>query len=193
MTFVVPAASQSLNGVRLRASPATLERLKLQTLAREGQGAIKMSKFELPNGNPMSVTYDSSAEKILFVEVDWNNDSSARETGIPKFVFGKTTLEQIREINGSNGFSWRKVAMQRKGDQLIALNAYEIRNKPNSVVVFVTALSIPEFEATSSDTSQMPKLFRLQAVILATEQYLDFIWGAEKVYDNATKTISWAD
>ena len=81
--------------------------------------------------------------------------------------------------------------MNRTEDQLITFNAYEIKGKPHLIAVFVTSLSIPEAKSQMSDPTQVAKFFKLQAIILAEEAYLDEIWGEEKIYDKDSKPISW--
>lgn len=183
--------AQSLQGIQLGAPPSTLETISLKSIAREGLANIKISKFKLANGNDLSVTYDSKLNKILYIESDWNQSPKGHSTGLPSLTFGVTTLNDIRQRNGSNGFAWRQVAVQRSGDQINLFNAYEIQGKPTSIVVFVTVLSIPEYEAAGAERKKVENLARLHAIILATESYLDQIWGEEKVYDAASKSIPW--
>ena len=183
--------AQSLAGVELGAAPITLETLPMKPIAREGRGATKTSKFKLRNGNELSATYDSKANTIRYIELDWNLAPQATDTGVASLVFGRTTLNDIRRRNGSNGFSWQRVAMQRDGQQLIAFNAYEVRDKPGAIVVFVTLISIPEYEASPLGSDRLGSLARLRAIILASEAYLDEIWGEDKIYDGSSKSIAW--
>jgi hypothetical protein len=146
LSFPALLSAQSLAGVRLGASPVTIESLPYTPVAREGRGAIKVSKFKLEDGNDLSVTFNSKVNRIVFVELDWNTSSQASQTGVPGLVFGRTTLAEIRRRHGSNGFTWKSVGMQRDGDRVLAFNAYEIRDKPGGVVVYVTAVKIAEFQ-----------------------------------------------
>ena len=41
-----------------------------------------------------------------------------------------------------------------------------------------------------SNPNQTAKFFKLQAIILAEEAYLDELWGEEKIYDKNSKPIS---
>jgi len=185
------ASAQSLSGIKIGDAPSVLEKLNLEPLAREGHGAIKMVKFKLANGNELSVTYNSRENRIIYVQNDWSLKPEGAATDILAFKFGVTTLEDIRRINGSNGFSWKSHAMYRTEDQIIAFNAYEIKGRPNQVAVFVTSLSIPEVKNKIANPDQIPKFPKLQAIILAEEAYLDEIWGEEKTYDKDSKPISW--
>jgi hypothetical protein len=187
------ATAQTLNGVKIGSSPSTLEALQLQPIAREGRGDIKITKFKLSSGNLLSVTYDTRVDKILYIETDWNEMPNARTTGLPGLAFGATTLDDIRRKNGSNGFTWQRMGVQRDGDRLITFNAYEVRQKPGSIVVFVNMLNISEYKAAGSDEKQMSSFLKLHAVILANERYLDQIWGEAKVYDGTSQPIRWQD
>jgi hypothetical protein len=185
------AQAQSLSGIKVGDAPGVLEKLNLKPLAREERGAMKSVKFMLPNGNELSVTYNSRENRIIYIENDWSSKPAGTATDIPTFKFGITTLEDIRRVNGSNGFNWKSTVMQRIEDRMITFNAYKIKSKPNQVAVFVTALSIPEFKNNGSDPSEMAKFFKLDALILAEEDYLDEIWGEEKLYDKDSKPINW--
>lgn len=92
------AHAQSLGGVDLGAPPSSLADLAMKPLAREGKGAIKMSKYALPNGNEISVTFDSRQNKILFIELDWDRQRGSQETGVPRLKFGRTSLADLRRM-----------------------------------------------------------------------------------------------
>jgi len=186
-------SAQSLNGVRIGDSASTLQALNLQQISRVGEAGMKVTKFKLPNGNELSVTYDSRADRILYIVNDWNLTSQSNAVGSSNLVFGSTNLKDIRKMYGSNGFSWKTVFMQRSGNELIMFNAYEIRKKRNGVVVFVTSVDVEEYHSAGADSKLVPKLARLQAVIVADERYLDAIWGEEKIYDGVSRPISWKD
>ena len=188
---VTAATAQSLSGIKVGDAPSVLEKIKLEPLSREERGAIKMVKYGLANGDELSVTYNSRENRIIYIEDDWSLKPEGAATDIPAFKFGVTTLADIRQINGSNGFSWKSTAMNRTEDQLVTFNAYEIKGKPHQIAVFVTSLSIPEVKSKMSDPTQVAKFFKLQAIILAEEDYLDEIWGEERVYDKDNKPISW--
>lgn len=185
------AFAQSLSGIKVGDSSTVLEKLNLEPLFMEGHGAIKMVKYRLANGNELSVTYNSRENRIIYIENDWSLKPEGFATDLPAFKFGITTLADIRRVNGSNGFSWKSMAMNRTEDQLVTFNAYEIKGKPNVIAVFVTSLNIREAQKNMSDTNETAKFFKLQAIILAEEAYLDELWGEEKIYDKDSKPISW--
>src|ERR1700749_2383982 len=154
---VTAATAQSLSGIKVGDAPSVLEKIKLEPLSREERGAIKMVKYGLANGDELSVTYNSRENRIIYIEDDWSLKPEGAATDIPAFKFGVTTLADIRQINGSNGFSWKSTAMNRTEDQLVTFNAYEIKGKPHQIAVFVTSLSIPEVKSKMSDPTQVAK------------------------------------
>lgn len=185
------AQAQSLSGIKVGDPPSVLEKLNLEPLAREEHGAMKVMKFRLPNGNELSVTYNSQENRIIYIENDWSMRPEGTATDIPAFKFGVTTLEEIRRVNGSNGFNWKSTVMQQIEDRIVTFNAYQIKGKPNQVAVFVTGVSVAHVKDSKAKPSEMAKLFKLEAVILAEENYLDELWGEEKLYDKDIKPISW--
>lgn len=139
--------------------------------------------------------HESPAGRIVYLECDWNRNAEGVATDFPGFKFGVTTLEEIRIANGSNGFSYKRNAMNTAGGELFTFNAYSIKDKPGLIAVFVTALNIAELRKLRDNkepgAEDVAKNLRLDAVILAEETYLDGIWGKEKVYDKQSKPISW--
>ena len=65
-----------------------------------------MTKWVLPNGNDLSVTYNSETDRIVYMEVDWCKKKSALSTGLAKKQFGTTSLRDIRKTFKSNGFTY---------------------------------------------------------------------------------------
>jgi hypothetical protein len=195
MVFASASLAQSLGGISIGDPPAVLERVNLETIARAGTGAMKTVKYKLANGNELSVTYNSRANRILYVESDWNITPDAAATDFPGFKFGNTTLEDIRRVTGSNGFSYQSNAMSKAEGKIRAFNCYEVRNKPGLISCFITVLNVADLrnrigsrEVRVEDVSKSAKL---EAIILADEEYLDSIWGEEKTYDKDIKPISW--
>ena len=196
VTIMLPGASaQSISGIHLGDSRTALGGLKLKSTANENQGAAETAKYKLANGNDLSVTLDTRKNRVVYVEADWNQNPEGAASDFPGLKFGSSTLEDIRKTNGSNGFSYQTTAMGESDGNLITFNAYRIENKPGSVVVFVTSLNIAELrkkvgnrEPTQAD---LPGNFKLDALILADESYLDEIWGKEKIYDPLNKPIMW--
>ncbi|MGO9136234.1 MAG: hypothetical protein ACLP9S_05810 [Syntrophales bacterium] len=180
---------KALNGIRIGTSIQSAQKLNLKPLARNGFGTMKITKWQCENGNEISVTYDSKDDRILYAEVDWNYKESSTESGIEGVAFGKTTLEDIREKYGSNGFSFADHMMFKLPEGLVTFNAFELKNTPTIIVVFITriatlsnngsALPVDESELISKVAS----LFKLVSIAIADESYLDSIWGKQKIYD----------
>lgn len=104
-------------------------------------------------------------------------------------TFGKTTLKEIRKMYGSNGFSYAEHMMFQVPDGIVTFNAFELTRTPAIIVVFITKLSnesrkeidsLPEEQQVIDAIAQH---FKLDAVAVADESYLDEIWGKHKLYD----------
>ena len=196
IVLILPKASgQSISGIHVGDSRTAVEGLKLKSTAKENQGSTEATKYKLANGNELSVTLDTQKNRVVYIEVDWNKNPEGAASDFPGLKFGLSTLEDIRKVDGSNGFSYQTTAMGESNGNLITFNAYRIENKPGIAVVFVTVLNIAELrkkignrESTQAD---VPGNLKLDALILADESYLDEIWGKEKSYDPANKPIKW--
>jgi len=185
------ATAQSLHGVPLGASGARLQTLPFPLLAREADDTAVMSKFQLADGSQRSVTLDRRLDSVRYIEVD-----RAGVTGSPLqsdngLRLEQTTLSDIRRRFDGNGFSWPRLAMRSDEDRLIAMNAYPVRSVPDAVVVFVTVVEIAELQDAGMTGDRMGDLARLDAVIPARSDYLDTLWGSERIADPAALPIDW--
>jgi predicted outer membrane lipoprotein len=186
---------RAFHGVRIGAPFVSLQNLELHQIARSGSGAIKMTKWKLDNGNEMSVTYDSVRDRILYMEIDWSEKPQGITLGMNKLQFGRSTLRQVRDIYNSNGFSYANHMMFSGEEGIATFNAFELKKTPTIVIVFVTKLS----KTTERHIASLPEkleanaisgYFKLVAVVVADERYLDEIWGSEKIYDSNSVPIS---
>jgi hypothetical protein len=191
----VNSSAQEIAGIHVGESVSALDTLNLKPTAKTKIGSMETVKYTLASGNELSVTYDGPTNRIVYLECDWNRNSNSATRDLPEFIFGTTTLDEIRRTNGSNGFSYKSNAMFRADPELVTFNDYHIENEPGLVVAFVTVLNIPEFQERKGshelDADSIAKNLKLDAVIIAEESYLDRLWGNEKVYDKRAKPISW--
>ena len=112
--FDARAMTRAFHGVRIGANLKSLQKLQLKQIARNGQGAVKMTKWLLPDGNALSVTYDSELDRIVYIEVDWCRNHSAKATDLRDFYFGQTSLEDIRKYFECNGFAYANRVSSRR-------------------------------------------------------------------------------
>lgn len=106
-----------------------------------------------------------------------------------KLLFGRSSLQQIRRLYESNGFSYAKHAMFEIDGAIVTFNAFELKRTPTIVVVFITRISAETRQhiSTSPEANQLlgeiGEHFKLVAIAVADESYLDQIWGCDKIYD----------
>ncbi len=183
------AFSISIAGIKIGDPMEVIEDIDLPRIARDGYGIIKICKWQMSNGNELSATYNSRQNRVIYVEIDWNHKPASADSGLSNFRFGITTLKDIRKALGSNGFSYAQTAFRGTDDKLATFNAFEIKNYPNQIIVFVTSLSISGERKKLLSADNIAEHLKLEAVILADEEYLDEIWGQEKIYDKDSKAI----
>ncbi len=194
-TLAPTSLAPAIAGIHVGDRTNALESLHLTPTARETVSSMETLKYQLANGNELSVTYDSTKNSVVYVECDWGRKALSAETDFPGFKFGVTSLEDIRQTNGSNGFTYRSRGTGESGGELFTFNAYDLKDKPGIVVIFVTSLNIEDSQRRKankeSGTEEVAKNLKLDALILAEEEYLDKIWGKEKTYDKEAKPIIW--
>ena len=138
------------------------------------------SQFKLKNGNDLSITYHDS--KVVFIELDWNGNNEKSDSGVLGFQFGKTTLNDIRQKAGNNGFAYEKLLYS---ERVVMFNNYEITDHTDWIIVFISKPT----ELSGHAQEEIGNKVKLVSLILAKKEYLDSIWGEKKVFDSNYKPI----
>ena len=193
-----PAMAQSLSTIRVGDSASQLETLGVSAISKQKMGPHTAILFELPDGNYLSATYRNSDGKIVFLESDWGEKQSGSFTDFRSFKFGITSLNDIRQELGHNGMSFVNgpgTNLTAEGD-LVMFNSYEVAGSAVVVTVInkITAKRLIELSKTHGEEktdSLIGKEAKLDAVIIADNDYLSGIWGNEVTRDKGYKRIAW--
>ncbi len=153
-------------------------------------GSFTVSRWDLSNGNTVSVTSSPETGKIVFIESDWGGDAGKAATDIPGLTFGSSTLADIRRRFGSNGFGFQSNVVSMIDKDIVSFNCYHVGDDGDLVAVFVTRLPMSRVPMVSGKPE--PKLGEghLDAVILASLVYLKEIWGADMISDSKERPIT---
>lgn len=170
----------SMAGLKIHDSKKTLESIKLELIAQDGD----MTKYRTENGNDLSIT--TVKDKIVYMENDWLQDAKGKQPLFSDFVFGETTLKDIRKKFDTNGFTYKNQSVIKTETHLIMFNCFEFDSKSNEVLVTITKLSLDQ-EVT---VEKVATSLKLDALIIAEKSYLDKLWGKEKAYDTNYKKIN---
>jgi len=169
----------SMAGVSIGDSDSALAKVKLQILAEEGD----TKKYRSVNGNDFSITLLDG--KVVYMENDWLQDAAGRQPLITGFQFGTTSLADIRKSLGNNGFTFTAMWGFTTETHVIQLNCYEADSANKEVIAFVTKVPL---DADVTEATIAEKL-KLDAIIIADMEYLNLIWGEEKLFDPNYKKI----
>jgi 3',5'-cyclic AMP phosphodiesterase CpdA len=129
--------SPSLSGIRIGENITAVSRIGIAPSAKNKIGPETLIKWRFPLGNELSVTAMTATGKIVYVEYDWGGDSRGSLTDFPTLQFGTTTLAEIRQKFGSNGFTFDKNPTGPFPDGLVFSNNYEIADT-NTITIFLT-------------------------------------------------------
>ena len=143
-----------------------------------------MIKYRTENGNDFSVTVEKG--KVVFMENDWLQDAKGTQPLLPGFTFGKTSLKEIRQKFGTNGFTHINAGSMQTDTHLIMLNCFELDTPNNEILVTITKIALDTENITEDNVAENLKL---DALIVADKDYLDVIWGKEKTYDPNNKKV----
>ena len=170
----------SMLGIKIGSPEIALSKLKLKQIAkREG-----ITKYRTENDNDFVVTVEDG--KVVYMENDWNQKTEGNVALIPGFTFGQTSLKDIRKRLGNKGFVYAENQNYITNEYLYEYHCYEIDSPQKEVLVVVT--KIP-FSTTVTENTDIAQKLKLDAIVLADAEYLDFLWGAQKSYDKDYKKV----
>ena len=176
----------SMLGLQIGSSSKEIDNIKLKIIAEDNPNeSILIKKFRTNNGNDFSVTAVNGM--VVYLENDWLHQADGTEPLITNFTFGETTLKEIRQTFGSNGFAYVKFFGTTTETDIIMLNCFEIDSPNDEILVVVTKL--PLSIAKTYKTNNVTDHLKLEALILSNSEYLGAIWGDEKTYDDGYKKI----
>jgi hypothetical protein len=166
-------------GIKINDPSIVLKNLKLEPKATSGD----FHKYKTNNGNDLSITSENG--KIVYIENDWLHGARGLIPLYSDFEFGKTSLDDIRNKFGTNGFSYNKTALVSTETDVIMFNCFEFDSPNKEILVMVTKIPLE----AKANLENIGRIAKLDAVILAKKEYLDKIWGTKKVYDPNYKKI----
>jgi hypothetical protein len=191
--FGTSAQAQSLSGIKVGEEISSATKLAARPLPSRSVAPHEERRWKLPDGNRLSIAADPETKRIVYAEKKWSGGATGRPADFPGFVYGETTLADIRAHAQNNGFAFKERLIDVRPDGLALFNAYEVEGAPGLVVTFVTKLSKKDEGRlrTSKPNVDINRAARLDSIILADAGYLDTIWGDGKLKDKANKPIRW--
>lgn len=190
---VIEPGKYSLSGIAIGTDISSLSVMGLPPAAREDTGKYVTENYRLADGNELRVTYARDESRIVYLETQWGGSKSGTATDLEGFTYGKTTLRDLTDRVGSNGYTYSGRPTEHFSEEgaLISLNSYELEEAGAQVITFVTRIP-PERVAYldgNKGGAKADKEFKLVAIILADPAYLDEVWGSGKVHDENYKPI----
>lgn len=190
---VTAPGKYSLSGIAIGADISSLSTMSISPAAREDTGKYVTENYRLADGNELRVAYARDGSRIVYLETQWGGSKSGTATDFEGYAYGKTTLRDLTDRIGSNGYTYgaRPAPHFPEESAWIRLNSYELEEAGAQVITFVTKIS-PERVAYLNEnkgSSKADREFKLVAIVLADPAYLDEVWGSGKVYDGNYKPI----
>ncbi|WP_201865193.1 hypothetical protein [Microvirga soli] len=191
--FGMPAQAQSLSGIKVGEEISSVPKIYATPLPSRSTNPHEERLWKLPDGNRLSVATDPETKRIVYAEKKWSGGANGKPADFPGFVYGETTLADIRAHAQNNGFAFKERLVEVRPDGLALFNAYEVEGVPGVVVTFVTKLSKKDEERLRAGKANVDinRAARLDTIILADAGYLDTIWGRAKLTHKAYKPIRW--
>lgn len=168
-------------GIELYDTRESVENLNLPIVAEES-GIVK---YSTENGNELSVTFEN--DKVVYMENDWLLMDEGAEPLFTNFIFGETSIADIREEFRTNGFTYSNRLFASTETHLVAFNCFEFDSEKNEILVTITGVSIAEKDQVNENN--LSDKLKLLAIIIADKNYLDKIWGEEKAFDENYRKI----
>jgi hypothetical protein len=185
-----PALAQALDGLMVGGSIAAASKLGTPAYT-ENQFPYTVAKWNLPDGNYVSVTSNAADGRIVYVEADWAGPKAQAQSDFTGFVYSITTLGEIRKTFGNNGFAFKAHADAMLPQGLALFPCYRLAAAAGVAACFVTLVPKPEVPDIQAHPEQIGTRARLVSIILGDMHYLDSLWGEEKMSDPANAPIAW--
>ncbi len=176
-----PSTNIAMQGIKINAPKKVLEELKLELVAKEKN----MVKYKTDNGNVLSIT--TANNKVVYLENDWLQDPKSKQPLYTNFTFGETNLNDIRNKFNTNGFTYKNRMGITTNTHVIEFNCFEFNSPNNEILVTITKASLKENLTEANVASKL----KLDALIIADKNYLDKMWGQEKLFDTNYKKIGY--
>lgn len=185
------AAAQSMSGIKIGDEVSAASRMiGTSPVAREQMGPFEARKWKLADGNELSVTARRDTGKVVYAETNWGGGTGGRASDFPGFTYGKTTLAEIRDTLGS-GFFYKERMVAETPQGLALFNSYRIEGS-SVVATFVARMSAKDTKAFKRNKNvSITGSARLDSIILSEADYLDTIWGEEKLTPDGSRPIRW--
>ena len=151
--FGTSAQAQSLSGIKVGDEISSTSRLDARPLPSKSVDPHEERRWQLPDGNRLSVAADPGTQKIVYAETKWGGGAHGKPADFPGFVYGETTLADIRAHAQNNGFAFKEHLIDVRPDGLALFNAYEVEGAPGVVVTFVTR-AVHEGSTSASGTAR---------------------------------------
>ena len=187
------ADAQSLSGLSLFDPLARTSTIGMPPSASSEMGPHSIRRWSFPDGNDLSVTARRADGRIVYMESSWGGRVSGSPTDYPGVNFGETTLNELRRLMGSNGFTYASRAIFKTDEGVGTSNSYEIAGRPGAVLTFISLVRGKDVDAVGAGRRKLGDVARIGSVILADAGYLDGAWGREKNADPAARPIVWSD
>lgn len=171
-------SSISMMGVSINDSKSEVLTNSLKVIVADSNKII----FETKDHNNLILTFRN--DKIIQIENDWSQSHFSTTPLYTDFIFGKTTLSDIKGQFGTSGFQYNSMSNLKYMGDTISCNCFEFKSEKKEVLVLLTRTKlINKYNRYLSDSLKLDK------VILADYAYLNEIWGKEKAYDINYKYI----
>jgi hypothetical protein len=186
--LVGSAHAQSLSGLRIGDPVSKTTSIGIEPAAKNRTGRFTVIRWVFPDENELSVTADTTTGRIVYIESDWGGRGAGSFSDYPGFLYGKTTLNEIRARFGSNGIAFsERGPLVKIADGLIALNAYEVGM---IVVTFVTKVGAKDIPTLANNKRELGAIAALVSISLADPAYADTAWG-KRIKDPKYQRIIW--
>jgi hypothetical protein len=163
----------SMGGIRIGDEQKVLEAMKLRVMVKEDG----MTKYRTANGNDLSITVENS--KVVYLENDWSHVDAGAEPLISGFRFGITSLKEVREKFGTNGFAYVERPTLKTEEHAITFNCFELEGCEGQVLVVICRVPLSADVSEANIAAQL----KVDAFILADSKYLGELWGEERILD----------
>ncbi len=172
----------SMAGISINDTKERLAKTKIPTVK------IYDNKFSYQTKNKNELLIYFENDSIVCIENQESGDWMETKAVLFDFIFGQTTLKDIRNKFGSYGYKYEHYSFLDLGDIIYKYNYYEFDNCNDEILVLTTSVFPGNPNIDVLDENNSGKLFLRQLSIVQKTKF-EKIRGTSKVFDKNYRKI----
>ena len=162
----------SMLGIKIKDSKETLKKITLPVISNKESEEKQVIKYKTKNGNDLIVTALNGF--IVEMSNEWSGEKKGAKPLITNFTFGVTTLRDIKETFGTEGYYYSEDDIFM-GNNYVLFNYFEVESPNNEILLAITIAPKDGDYANMEveDYMKLDALILVDSIYLKMQRYSD--------------------